>query len=448
MEQTIYVVGYIDSFSLACLVMDFEATPKEADINIVICSGGGSVTAGNAMQAIIINECEKRGADKVSGLIIGECSSIATIISTAIPKGKLKIANSATFMIHSVRVSGDDDVYQTAEQLREMADVMDKFNANLANQLALRSGKPLDYIKATYFDGKDHYLSAAEAVSEGFCDEVITMEQPIEEPEIEDLRIRKFVNKEERLKLAAVLTNKKSVTPKNVVNKMESLTAEKEPQKVSNDAQVTALLSDLQKAQDAIRESNSNYTLVSSQLMAVNNELTEAKEQLANIGNVHKVELAELNSKLQYAQTQLEEVRNESELSKYLNIEAFALGIPANEIGKFIDDQLMAIKGGYAKTPEGYVFKAENKVIGSNAEQTVKHRISIYRSFQPVQRFTNQGSGYNPNNTNSTHAFVGSQNNDLAKKRSDLLALAARQNVAYGSDRFKELCNQNGLEVF
>jgi len=441
MGNTIYVVGYIDSFSLACLVMDFEQTPLDAEVNIMICSGGGSVTAGNAMQAVIINECEKRGADKVSGLIIGECSSIATIISTAIPKGKLKIASSAMFMVHSVRVSGDDDVYQTAEQLREMAGVMDKFNGNLANQLALRSGKSLDYIKNTYFDGKDHYLSASEAVAEGFCDEVVTMEQPAEETEIEDLRVRKFVNKEDRLKLAAVL-NKNNFLPKTPF-KMENKDLD-----VSNDAQVTALQADIKNGQESIKKLNGEVLFHQNQVAIKDKELAEKNTQLANITNVHSAELNDVNAKLQYAQSQLEEVKAESELTKFLNIEAFALGIPVAEIGSFINDQLLAIKGGYAKTAEGYVFKAENKVIGSNAEQTVKHRIAFYRSFQPVQRFaSNQGTGYNANTSNA-QPFVSNQNSDLGKKRSDLLALAAKQQIVYGSERFKDLCAINGLEVF
>lgn len=453
--ETIYVVGYIDSFSLACLIMDFEAIPNDRDVNIVICSGGGSVTAGTAMQAIIISEAKKRGNDKIKGLIIGECASIATIISTAIPKGNLKIADSAMFMIHAVRVAGDDDVYQTADQLREMADVMDKFNDNLSNQLALRSGKSLDYIKATYFDGKDHYLSASLAVSEGFCDEVETLELPQigeEETEIEDLKLRKFVNKEDRLKLVAVFESKKSVQIKpRAIMQTDILDGAKQvPNLEANDTQVNSLVSDLQNSKAAIANISADYQAVSNQLHLANKEANELRNQLASIEKVHEQELANVQAGLEIAKKQLEDAVYNNEVTKFINIEAFALGVPLQEVSKFLDEQLKAITGGYVKTNEGYACKAEkNAIVATTVEQVVKHRITNYvlPFFRPINKPINQGSGFNAINTQAK-PFGNQSNNDLDRRKKELLELANRQGVVYGSARFKELCNQNGLEVF
>lgn len=446
--KNIYVIGYIDSFSLACLIMDFEATPIDQTVNVVICSGGGSVTAGNAMQAFLINECKKRGSDKVFGFIIGECASIATIISTAIPKGNLKIANSATFMIHSVSVSGDDDVYQTANELREMADIMDKFNETLITQLALRAGKTTDYIRNTYFtDGKDHYLSASEAVSEGFCDDVVTMELPnAEESEIEDLKIRKFVNHEDRLRMVAVLNKSKN---QNKTSKMQvEIETPENLVATPSDGQVKSLLNDLQAAQSAISVSNKAYQDVSAQLFEANQEATALRGQLANINNVHNQELSNMKAQLDYAQNQLAEVKEQGELAKFINIKAFSLNVPITEVSKFIDEQISAIQNGYIKTDSGYACKAEqNKVVAVTAEQVVEHRVNSIMAFmRPIQKPVNQGTGFNNNGVNKP--FVGSSNNELDKQRANILALAARQNILYGTTRFDELCAMNGMDKF
>jgi hypothetical protein len=80
----------------------------------------------------------------------------------------ITMAANAMLMIHApwgVAVGNSAD-------LREQADMLDKYAAAMATSYASKSGKSRDECMALLTDGKDHWFTADEAQAEGFCDTV------------------------------------------------------------------------------------------------------------------------------------------------------------------------------------------------------------------------------------------------------------------------------------
>lgn len=62
----------------------------------------------------------------------------------------------------------------TSEDMRAQADFIDSWNDEMAGVFADVTGIALDTIKAEYFDGKDHWLTPAQAVKMGLATEEVT----------------------------------------------------------------------------------------------------------------------------------------------------------------------------------------------------------------------------------------------------------------------------------
>ena len=139
-------------------VKDFKQLEKQYDrINIHINSPGGSVYHGFPMFNVIANS-EKDTHTYNDGL----AASMGGILLLA---GKtVHTAKNALIMIHST--SGL--AIGNSEDFRGMADMMDKYNGIIAEHLADKSGQEIADIKTKYIDYKDHWLTAQEALDEGF----------------------------------------------------------------------------------------------------------------------------------------------------------------------------------------------------------------------------------------------------------------------------------------
>ncbi|MGL5682642.1 MAG: head maturation protease, ClpP-related [Marinifilaceae bacterium] len=133
----------------------------ELPIDVRINSIGGDVFAGIA----ILNALKNSKAD-ITIYIDGVAASIASIISQC---GKpLHMSKYARMMIHSVQVGA----YGDKRELSAKIDVINSLENTLAVILSEKSGKSVDDIITTYFDGADHWLSAPEALREGFIDAI------------------------------------------------------------------------------------------------------------------------------------------------------------------------------------------------------------------------------------------------------------------------------------
>lgn len=131
------------------------ADVKSSKIRVRINSAGGDVFEGLA----IYNALRSHDA-KVVTEIDSLAASIASVIALA--GEDVKMADNAFFMIHNAR--GLE--YGTADDMREMADLLDKVGGSLVNIYAERSGSDADEVKA-WMDAET-WFTAEEAKEAGF----------------------------------------------------------------------------------------------------------------------------------------------------------------------------------------------------------------------------------------------------------------------------------------
>lgn len=136
------------------------ASPSK--IKCTIDSIGGDASIGLA----IYNFLKSYNA-KVEVEIIGMAGSIASVMAMAASKGKLSIARNAFMVIHKAWGVGIGN----SNDLRQAADVIDKYTAQVVDIYAQRSGKNTEEIAALIENG-DYWMSGVEAVEQGFADSI------------------------------------------------------------------------------------------------------------------------------------------------------------------------------------------------------------------------------------------------------------------------------------
>ncbi len=142
------------------LVRDLSAL--EADtINLRINSYGGSVPDGLAIYNAL-----RRHKATVNVFVDGVAISCASYIAMA--GDTVTMAKNAQMMIHAPWTWSDGN----AVQLREQAEILDRYAKAMASAYADKSGKTYEDALALLTDRKDHWFLADEAKAEGFADEV------------------------------------------------------------------------------------------------------------------------------------------------------------------------------------------------------------------------------------------------------------------------------------
>jgi ATP-dependent protease ClpP protease subunit len=150
-EETVDAKSFIDD--LNALNVD--------EITVRISSIGGSVADG-----IAIYNALKRHKAHITTCNDGVAYSIAGLILMA--GDTVQMAENAHFMIHAPWTYADGN----AAQLRQVADMLDSWSTAMASSYANKSGKSKEEILAYLTDGQDHFFTAAEAMAEGFVDEI------------------------------------------------------------------------------------------------------------------------------------------------------------------------------------------------------------------------------------------------------------------------------------
>lgn len=155
-------IGEYDTITSADITRELiEAEASYKKIDVRINSLGGEVYAGIA----IFNALRNSKAD-ITIYIDGVAASTASFIASC---GKpLKMSRYARLMLHSI--SGG--VYGTTNDLLSCIEEIKQLENTLCEIYSGRCGKSVDEIKTTYFDGKDHWLTAQQALELGFIDEI------------------------------------------------------------------------------------------------------------------------------------------------------------------------------------------------------------------------------------------------------------------------------------
>jgi ATP-dependent protease ClpP protease subunit len=129
-------------------------------IKCIIDSVGGDAKIG-----LTIYNFLKRCDCKIQVEIIGLAGSIASVIAMAASNGKLLIAKNGFMMIHKA----EGMVGGTSEEIRQAADLVDKYTAQIVDVYSQRTGKTVDEIQKLIENG-DYWMTGEEAVAQGFAD--------------------------------------------------------------------------------------------------------------------------------------------------------------------------------------------------------------------------------------------------------------------------------------
>lgn len=142
-----------------------EAEKDARRVNIRINSCGGEVYCGIA----IYNAIKNSRAD-VHLYVDGIAASMASVIALC---GKpVEISKYARLMLHSV--SGG--CYGNKKDMQKCIEEIESLEDSLGDIYAARLGMTKEEVKAAYFDGEDHWLTADEALRLGFVDGIYDAE--------------------------------------------------------------------------------------------------------------------------------------------------------------------------------------------------------------------------------------------------------------------------------
>jgi ATP-dependent Clp protease, protease subunit len=132
---------------------------KAQSITLSINSPGGSV-----FDALAIYNALRQHEASVTVKVMGVAASAASLIAMA--GDKIVMPENAFMMIHNPI----NFAYGNADEMREMADILDKIGASLVGTYVARTGLPEDEVKALL--DAETWLNAEEAVAKGFADEI------------------------------------------------------------------------------------------------------------------------------------------------------------------------------------------------------------------------------------------------------------------------------------
>lgn len=174
----------VNSGDITRELMEAESTYNKIDVRINSC--GGEVYAGIA----IFNALKNSKAD-ITIYVDGIAASMASVIALC---GKpVQMSKYARLMLHSVSGGAWGNITEMQKQI----ELMDSLEGTLCEMYAARLGKSVEEIKATYFDGEDHWLKAQDALDMGLIDGIYDTEPVAEDASVEDI-YKTFIN---RLKL-------------------------------------------------------------------------------------------------------------------------------------------------------------------------------------------------------------------------------------------------------
>lgn len=164
MKNEIYIYGVIDpvwGISAQGVAYALQQANGE-DVTLRINSGGGSIWEGVAIYNLL-----KAYAGKVTAVVDGIAGSMASVIAEG--ASEVVMGEGSLFFIHCPLVTNGGG---NAEQLRKLAEDLDKHEAGIVDIYAARTGKSADEIRALM--QAETFMTAQEAVANGFADRVAT----------------------------------------------------------------------------------------------------------------------------------------------------------------------------------------------------------------------------------------------------------------------------------
>lgn len=196
-EATLYLYGYIGQdrwweddptepltdMAIVKAIAEIEAQGCTR-LNVRINSPGGSIYHGDAIISAI-----QRTSCEVHGYIDGMAASMAGMIWMACPNRHM--ASHGKFMAHAA----EGIVWGNAADMRNEANTLDVFDAGLIEIMAKACGMSTEEVKSNYFDGKDHWFTAANCVELGLIEQTEDYSGELIPDDVEKMNYRDLVRK-------------------------------------------------------------------------------------------------------------------------------------------------------------------------------------------------------------------------------------------------------------
>lgn len=240
------------------IVSELLEIQKQHDkIEVHINSNGGEVYPGIA----IINAI-RQSTKEISIFIDGIAASIASVIALC---GKpLYMSKYARIMLHSVKVG----VYGDKNDLRVTIEEIESLENTLCDLMAVKMKKTPEEIKTLYFDGKDHWITAPEALNLGLIDGIYDVE-PVPNDSTTEQIYKIFNNRLQELSEGAQTKSKMNIEE---IRKRPSFT------NAATDADVLRIIDGLETEAGKVPGLTEQITTLKGQVTVFENRETAAIE--------------------------------------------------------------------------------------------------------------------------------------------------------------------------
>ena len=281
---------------------------KGKELNLVISSGGGSVTEGMAIADLIANYPEETTATG-----IGLVASIATVV--LLSADKVKMTENAFMMIHrpwSYTMGNADELEATAELLDKMeAKLLDIYTASVIKRKGSQDNLEN---KISEMMAAETWLTAQEALEFGFIDEIVK----VGEKNIDLLPLQNSLSKFMNVP-AALLTNTKKDDDmgnsilekiKSLLNNIDEKAAVEDVMQEEEIKTDEPMNDDVEVAISMLKELG--YFVMSPEEMdAIHTKQKEEMESMYKKSDEQKNSIGEIESVLETLSTELVALRNQ-----------------------------------------------------------------------------------------------------------------------------------------
>ena len=247
-------------------------------VELMINSGGGSITEGMGMADLIANY-----PNETTTTGIGLVASIATVVLLA--GDKVRMTENSFMMIHrawSYSIGNSDELEATAELLDKMDEkLLDIYE----NAVKKRKGDEMNMRKKIKkMMAAETWMTAQEAKEFGFIDEIVQSG----EKKIDVLPLQTSLNKFQNVPAALLINNTNDEMGNSILEKIKTLLNSTETEVVEQTVEPVVEVEQVDELQVAINTLNEKgYTVLTAEEMAALTEKTN--EQTSSIAEIETV---------------------------------------------------------------------------------------------------------------------------------------------------------------
>ena len=247
-------------------------------VELMINSGGGSITEGMGMADLIANY-----PNETTTTGIGLVASIATVVLLA--GDKVRMTENSFMMIHrawSYSIGNSDELEATAELLDKMDEkLLDIYE----NAVKKRKGDEMNMRKKIKkMMAAETWMTAQEAKEFGFIDEIVQSG----EKKIDVLPLQTSLNKFQNVPAALLINNTNDEMGNSILEKIKTLLNSTDTEVVEQTVEPVVEVEQVDEVQVAINTlSEKGYTVLTADEMAALTEKTN--EQTSSIAEIETV---------------------------------------------------------------------------------------------------------------------------------------------------------------